>query len=244
MNKYLTMLGLGVMIGAVPAFAATTWDLVNNRVTYSVFEDNFQLGQDQHGNNLTKSVALSQLNLSTVAQQEGVGSSANYILTSVVLSMNETVYGTIYYKNNSASSTTPSFKVTGYSELTFGTDVTPAETYSRTTPIGTIAPGGEYSDANVSVAGSTSAKTVTITEDLQRFLGTGTIETIGAFPVDGYFSSGGTDWDANVSLQGKADIAVTYNYEYSSSAPEPTSMALIALGCAALGLRRKRIFTV
>ena len=49
MNKYLTTLGLGVMIGAVSVFAAPTWDVANNRVTYSVFQDNFQLGVDGGG---------------------------------------------------------------------------------------------------------------------------------------------------------------------------------------------------
>lgn len=240
MNKYLNL--LGVVFFSIQAFAATTWDLENNRVTYSVFQDNFQLGQDQQGNNLTKSVALSQLNLSTVAQQEGVGTAANYVLTSVVLSMNGSVYGSVYFKNNGSAPLTATFKVTGFSELSLGTDVTPAETYSRTTPIGTIAAGSEYSDPNVSVLGSVSPKTVTITEDLQRFLGSGTIETIGAFPVDGYFTAAGAEWVSTVALQGKADISVTYNYEYSS-VPEPTSMALVAMGCAALALRRKRVIT-
>lgn len=236
--------GVGLLAGfcALHVYAAPTWDVANNKVTYSVFQDNFALGQDGDGNNLTKSVFLSKLDLGQVASQEGVGTAANYLLSSVVLSMNGVVYGTVYFKNNSGSPVTPTFKVSGYSELAYGTDVTAPESYSRTTSIGTIPSGGVYSDTQVSIAGSATPKTVTITEDLGRFLGTGSIETIGAFPVDGYFSSGGTSFDATVSLQGKADISVTYFYDYTA-VPEPTSMALVTIGCAVLALRRKRVIT-
>lgn len=237
MNRYLNLLGLGVMLVSAQAFAATTWDLANNRVTYSVFEDNFQLGSK-----ITKSVSLAQLNLGDVATQEGLGTSANYTLTSAVLSMNGTVYGTIYIKNNSASSVEPTFMVTGSSKLSFGSQSTSSEYYNQEIPIGTISAGQEYSQ-NVTISGSDTPLSVNITQDLGRFIGTGTIETLGTFPVNGFFGSAGTDYNAIISLQGKADIAVTYNYEYVASAPEPTSMALIALGCAALGLRRKRILT-
>lgn len=86
---------------------------------------------------------------------------------------------------------------------------------------------------------------MTINDALQQFLGEGTIETVAYFSfVSTVIDNGGASLRDSSSLFGEADVSVTYNYEYSSSAPEPTSMALIALGCAALGLRRKRIFTV
>ena len=236
MNKYLNLFGLSVVLFSIQVFAATTWDLDNNRVTYSVFQDNFQLGSK-----ITKSVALSQLNLSEVAVQEGLGTAVNYTLTSVVLSMNGTVYGTIYLKNNSASTVEPTFMVMGSSKLSFGSSSTPSEYYNQEVPIGTISAGQEYSE-NVTIVGLASPSSVNITQDLAQFLGTGTIETLGTFPVNGFFDSAGTDYNAVISLQGKADIAVTYNYEYSA-VPEPTSMALVALGCAALALRRKRVIT-
>ena len=239
-NRYSWAAGFIIGIFALQGNAAESWNVANNRVTYSVFQDNFELGTlPNDGGNLWKNVSLSQLNLSQVASQEGVGTAANYALSSAVLSMNGIVYGTIYYKNNSESTVTPTFKVSGTSLLEYGSDATPDESYSRTAAIGTIAPQGEYSDTAVSIAGSATPKTVTITEDLERFLGTGTIVTRAAFPVDGYFTTGGTDFDSTVALQGKADITITYNYTYDP-VPEPSSVALITLGFAALALRRKR----
>lgn len=191
------------MVMSVPALAATTWDIANNRVTYSVFEDNFQLGSK-----VTKSVLLPKLNLSEVATQEGLGTAVNYTLASVVLSMNGTVYGSIYLKNNSALTVEPTFMVMGSSQLSFGSVSTPSEYYNQEVPIGTISVGQEYSE-NLSFTGSAVPSSVNITQDLTRFLGSGTIEAIGSLPVNGFFSSAGSDYNAVISLQGKADISVT-----------------------------------
>ena len=226
-------LAIGLVIGifALHVSAATSWDEGNNKVTYSVLQENIPLGSTQ-----TK-VYLSQLNLSEVATREGVGTAADYALSSVVLSMNGIVVGSIYYLNKSTETVSPTFLVSGTSSLSYGSDATESENYSSSTPMGVIAPNGEYDDPNVSIAGSVAPKTVTITEDLGRFLGYETIETIVSFPVIGTFESGGTRFLAEISLLGSADISVTYNYGY---VPEPSSAALIMLGGAVLALRRKR----
>jgi hypothetical protein len=234
--------GSALVVGTLTMYvsAGTSWDINNNNVTYSVFQDNFELGQDDNGVNITKTVSLSQLDLSEVASREGIGTAANYMLSSVVLSMNGTVYGTIKVINTGASSVSPRYVINGQSTLTYGSATTPDEGYSGTVVFPAISPGGEYIK-EVNVVGSVTPETVTITEDLARFLGTGTLETIGAFPVYGYFTTGGTMVLADIALQGKADISVTYNY---SQVPEPTSFALLIVGCAVLALRRKRVSTI
>jgi len=147
--------------------------------------------------------------------------------------------------NTGVSSLSPRYAISGQSMITYGSASTSDENYSGTVLFPSIAPAATYTMENINVAGSATPQTVTITEDLSRFLYTGvgsaTIETIGAFPVFGTFTVGGTKVLADISLQGKADIAVTYNY---TAVPEPTSFALITLGCAVLALRRKRVATI
>jgi len=237
---YVTLM---IVTFAIHVPAAESWDIGNNSVTYSVFQDDFALGQDDNGNNLTKSVSLSKLDLGAVASHEG-GTAANYMLSSVVLSMNGTVYGTIKVTNTGASSVSPRYSIIGQSTLTYGSNSTSDENYSGTVTFGAIVPGGDYTKT-VNVLGSSTPQTVTITEDLSRFLYTGvgsaTLETIGSFPVYGYFSTGGTMITADIALQGKADIAVTYNYV---QVPELTSFTLLTLGCVILALRRKYVATL
>lgn len=230
-------LGLVIATFAMHVSAGTSWDINNNSVTYSVLQEGIPLGSTA-----SMGVALNQLNLSELAAQEKVGSAVNYTLTSVVLSIHGTIYGTVYFKNKSADAVTPSFKVSGNSKLYFAETSTAKEYYDSEVSIGTIAAsGGTYNNNSVVVEGE-GKQSVTIASDLARFLGTGTIATIAKFPVDGYFSSGGTSFDSTVSLQGKADIAVTYYYDYTA-VPEPTSMALLSLAGAVLALRRKRVVT-
>ena len=228
-NRYSWAAGFIIGIFALQGNAAESWNLENNSVTYSVSVANIPLGSTE-----TK-VNLSKLNLTEVATQEGWGTGVDVALSSVVLSMNGVIVGSIYYWNRSAETVSPTFVVSGTSALRYGLDATSPESYSSSTPMGVIAPNGEYSEPNVSIAGSAAPKTVTITEGLERFLGAGTIETIAVFPVTGIFESGGTRFATEISLLGSADISITYNY-----VPEPSSVALLTMGFAALALRRKR----
>ena len=90
----------------------------------------------------------------------------------------------------------------------------------------------------LSVGGAPNGQSMTIVDDLARFVGTGNIQAVAAFPVDAYFTSYGTDYESVVQIKGKADISVTYNYEY---VPEPTGAALLSIGSIVIALRRKRV---
>ena len=234
--KIKLLLLLTMWFSLTTLHAEGVWDIANNRVTYSVFQDNIELGDHS-----STTIALSQLNLAEVATQEGGGTSQDYLLTSAVLAINGTVYGSIYYKNKSSTSTQPTFKISGYSDLKFGTDVTKPtdvtepETYFSNTSLGTMLPSAQFTK-DLSIAGTPNGQSMTIVDDLARFVGTGNIQAVAAFPVDAYFTSFGTDYEAIIAMKGKADISVTYNY-----VPEPTGAALLSIGSLVIALRRKRV---
>jgi len=229
-NGYCLRVGLVIGIFALHGNAAESWNIGNNSVTYSVSLTGIDIAESE------TSVSLSKLNLSEVAVRENVGTAANYALSSVVLSMNGVIVGAIYYQNNSSVTRSPTFVVTGSSGFSFGSDATASESYSLTTPL-SVPKDGVYSDSSVSIAGSVEPKTVTITEGLDRFLGDGTetIMTMATFDLSANWLNTGANTVSWNTLTGSADISITYNY-----VPEPSSVALLTLGCAVLALRRKR----
>jgi hypothetical protein len=212
----------------VRAQSAWSWDTESNAATFSIFQDNIMLGGDG------VAVGLDQLSLADVASQEGVGTALEYALTSVVLAIDGTVYGTIYFRNNGTTAVRPSFRIEGDSTLSFESQATQDETYFSSLPLGSVQPGATYA-ADVNNFGS-GAESVSITDDLSRFLGIGQFSTMINFPVDVYFSSAGSQSESVIALQGSADVSVTYNYEM---VPEPSTALLVGLGCGIIALRRR-----
>ena len=77
---------------------------------------------------------------------------------------------------------------------------------------------------------------------LEKYIGTTGYVSDMTVAFGGYFGAegpGGGDAFTVLSYTGSAEWKVTYTY----TVPEPTSMALLAVGCAALGLRRRARFT-
>lgn len=227
---------LGLLLAAIYAGAADSgvWNTANNTVTYSVFVDPVELGPE-----FLKSttVGLTQFNAEVAATQDG-GIASQYTLTKVVLGLDSTVYGTISFKNNSAATVNPTYYYSGYSRLEYDANTTANETYTHNLAIGTVASGATVSKT-INNLGSGAVTSPDITSDLAGFIGAGNANTTLYFPVSGTFYSGGVDFTTTVAVQGKATVSATYYYNYEPI-PEPSTLALLAMGGVVVILRRRR----
>ena len=216
-------------LSVLRAAETAVWDTSNNSVTYSTTVDNLTLGSTP------TDVSLSQFSAAAAAGQEG-GSSGQYTLARVVLSLDGTVYGTVQFQNNGPVTVNPTYDFSGYSRLTYGGYSTDREYYDgNAVSLGSVATGAQTS-IGVNSFGTGSVSTPNITSALAGFSGTDTISASLYFPVGGLFSSGGTDFTTTLALRGLANVSVTYYY---SEVPEPSSLAMLGVGCVAILSRRR-----
>lgn len=226
-RRILTLLLAIAPLSFLHAAESAVWDTANNTVTYSTSVSGIALGGG------AVQADLSKFNSVAVAAEEG-GDAAQYTLSRVILSIDGTIYGNIYFHNTGVAPVTPSFQLAGgQSSLAFGSHVTGTETFGEAVPIGSVVSGAEINQS-INMQGSGAVSTPSITSDLASFTGTGTMATFVTINGNGYFSSAGTSFQNTVSVLGSANVSVTYEY-----VPEPSTLTLLGVGCVALLTRRR-----
>ena len=184
------------------------------------------------------SVYLSQFNPTALASQYG-GDASDYTLTKVVLTIDGSMSGEVTYENGTTINRSPTTSLTVSSTLNY----TPAsytsanETYALSTAFSDVAQNERVVNP-INNSGSGSVSSGDITTALASFIGSSTIQTSVSFVAGTSWNwiGAGTGSTKIESVYGSADVSVTYYYDV---VPEPTSLALLGLGCVAILARRR-----
>ena len=216
------------------ATETANWDIGNNTVTYSTSVSGLTDGNAQ-------TVYLSQFNAAN-AIAAGESSGSTYTLTSIVLSINGALSGTLEFNNIRAGSlNVSSARVTtdqdhlGFVLTSGANQIAESITYSDVNAPFSVA-GHSTVDHNFTDITGTRAQTANISSALAAYTGSGTFAST-VYQKFGISSS--TDsgiFPGLVDSIGSANVSITYHY---SEVPEPSSLALLGLGCAALISRRR-----
>lgn len=226
------LLFITLLLTTFTARAALVWDTVNNTAT-----DSRVIGFNTPG-----TTGINDLQQFNSAAAVAAGAAAGeYVLTSVVLTITGSgMSGTFQFNNTFATpGTIYSANYAAGQGLTFAVaGVSVVQTMSHTFNGGNpyvLAGNTSMSEPFTPTLGAVGATTVTTGLD--------------AFTGDGYLASSSANLAAQMSssqdagifagslASGTANLSLTYHYELI---PEPTSMALLGLGCAVLCLRRRR----
>jgi len=211
--------------------AAQVWDIANNSVT-----DSRTIVFNTPGT-ATISDILKFNSASAVAAGEAAGS---YVLTSVILTITGSdMSGTFSFNNTYA---TPGTVYSANYAAGQGLIFTAAGATTSQSMTHTFNGGNPLAIAGFGFANETFAPTMgaagskTLTTGLDAFTGTGNLESSSANLSAQMTDSKDAGLFSGSLANGTAGLSITYNY---TLVPEPTSMALLALGCAVLGMRRR-----
>ena len=226
-----TMAMFLIPMALLHATETANWDIGNNTVTYSTSVSGLTYNNAQ-------TVYLSQFNTAN-AIAAGEASGSTYTLTSIVLSINGAISGTLKFVNTTDGSlnvaqasviASPGFVLTSGAN-----QISEAITYIDTAAPFSVAGNSTVRHSFSSVTG-TQVQSANISSALAAYVGSGTF----ASTVSQAFGiSAQSDEDIASSLSGSmgsANVSITYHY---SEVPEPSSLALLGLGCAAIASRRR-----
>ncbi|MFO7936333.1 MAG: choice-of-anchor E domain-containing protein [Kiritimatiellia bacterium] len=229
---------------------STVWDLNNNVVTYSDNVTGMAL------ESATRTVNLSQFNSVNVANAEGAGSSSEYTLTKVILSIDGSISGNVKFENESPSTANdvtvtlydfanPAGNGQAWSQVSFNGN-NASESYSYSRSFDEIAAdsdadpdwaGDDYRNLTVNENGTGEALSGDITSDLQAYIGSGNISTEVDFQGQWSFDNLPNN-QSIVDVYGDAAVSVSYYYDYTP-VPEPTSAVFMSLGLIILALLKR-----
>lgn len=247
MNKLHTLTVTLTLMLPTFVWPTETVEWGNGSVSYS---DSIHLALESS----TQTLNLSQFNAASIAAQNG-GSAADYTLTRVVFAIDGSISGTVEFENESPDAANnvrvrlfdlddPNETGRSWSRVSYG-GYSAVENYSASRTFATVAAdsdgtpdwtGDDYVRYDVNATGTGAASTGDITTDLATFIGASALP----FAVDfqgNWIAENLPNSSSQISVFGDASVSVTYYY---SEVPEPSSVTLLALGGAAVLIRRRR----
>ncbi len=230
MKKTIRFLLLAVLpLSFSHATETAVWDTFNNTVTYS----DSAAGIISYGDIM--SLSLSKFN-SDNAISAGAASGITYTLSKVILSIDGQIAGEFSYFNSQTSSRdVSSSALRSMTAFTLTANAIDAREYFAYTvpnmPI-TVDAGATVTRVFAS-EGSGGTTTITDALRLSDFTGNGTfVSSVSLQAEDTTTKQSGIF--SGLTASGNASISVTYQY-----VPEPTSLALLGMGFAAILTRRR-----